>query len=52
MVAVYSNRDATYWVLIITPFVLGALLVGFRNYRKHKKARDEWLKDDITRHRE
>jgi len=44
--------DAKYWFLILTPFFLGAVFVTFRNYRKHKKERDAWLKGDITRHRE
>jgi hypothetical protein len=52
MVFAYNNRDATYWVLILTPFVLGAILVAIRNYRKHKKERDAWLEGDITRHRD
>jgi hypothetical protein len=52
MVVAYNNTIATEWFLILTPFVLVAALVAIRNYRKHKKQRDAWLKDDITRHRE
>lgn len=52
MVVAYDNTLATYWLLILTPFILGAVLVAIRNYRKHKKERDAWLKGDITRHRE
>jgi hypothetical protein len=52
MLVAYNNTHATYWFLILTPFILGAVLVAIHNYRKHKKQRDTWLDGDITRHRE
>ena len=52
MLTAYSNTEATYWVLVLTPFILGTVLVAIRNYRRHKKQRDAWLEGDITRHRE
>jgi hypothetical protein len=52
MVAAYSQQLAEYWFLILTPFVLLAVLAGLRNYRKHKKERDDWLKDSITRNKD
>lgn len=52
MVVAYNNTLATYWLVILTPFILGTLLLAIRNYRRHKKQRDAWLEGDITRHRE
>jgi len=52
MIGAYSNQLATYWVLILAPFVLVAVLVRIRSFRKRKKETDAWLKGDITRHRE
>jgi hypothetical protein len=52
VVGTYSNQLATYWFLILTPFVLVAVLVRLRSYRKRKKETDAWLEGDITRHRE
>jgi len=47
----YSQRLAEYWFLIITPFVVLALLAGIGSYRKRKKETDDWLKGDIRNKR-
>jgi hypothetical protein len=36
MVFAYDNTDATYWFLILTPFILGALLVAIRNITRDR----------------
>ncbi len=52
MVAAFGHRFGDYLVLIFLPLVLVWAIPGIRKYRNERKERDEWLKDDITRHRE
>ena len=52
MIAAFGHQFGEYLLIIFAPLVLVAALPGIRKYRKERKERNEWLKDDITRHRE
>ncbi len=50
MIVAASQRFDEYMVIIFAPLVLVFALPGILKYRKERKERNEWLKDDITRH--
>ncbi len=47
-----SQLFSEYLVITFAPHVLLFALPGILKYRKQRKERNEWLKGDITRHRE